>query len=111
MLWAQMTAAEQARLTALGWTQAMWDGTDTSAVNNTFQNPAQGINNAVNNAVGGLVSQVPSWIAAAVGVVFSTIGSFLVNFLTGSISALRASTGSHLLALVVGLVVVVVMFR
>jgi hypothetical protein len=59
-------------------------------------------------AVGDVVSGA---ISNTVGFVFQTIGSFLVNFVTGAISAVRSSTGTHLLGLVVGLVVVVVMFR
>lgn len=68
------------------------------------------VNTAVTDptaAVGG----VGSAIAAGVGVVFSTIGAFLVDFVKGLISSVGNFKNTHLLALVVGLVVVVVMFR
>ena len=50
-------------------------------------------------------------VGAIIAQVFQTIGSFLVDFVTGLISASGKFKNTHLLALVVGLVVVVVMFR
>jgi hypothetical protein len=52
-----------------------------------------------------------SAIAAGVGVVFSTVGAFLVDFVKGLASSVGNFKNTHLLALVVGLVVVVVMFH
>jgi hypothetical protein len=62
-------------------------------------------------AAGSVAGGVGSAIAAGVGVVFSTVGTFLVDFVTGLISSVSNFKNTHLLALVVGLVVVVVMFR
>jgi hypothetical protein len=73
--------------------------------------PAATIPKVVATVGGAVAGGVGSAVAAGVGVVFSTIGTFLVDFVTGLISAAGNFKNSHLLALVVGLVVVVVLFR
>jgi hypothetical protein len=62
-------------------------------------------------AAAGIAGGAGSAIAAGVGVVFSTVGTFLVDFVTGLISSIGNFKNTHLLALFVGLVVVVVMFH
>lgn len=61
---------------------------------------AQAAKGVVGQGVGAIITQV-----------FQYIGGFLVGFVTGAISEVRASFSRHLLALVVGLVVVVVLFH
>jgi len=67
--------------------------------------------NQVQAAVGVTEQVATGALSSAVQFVFQTVGSFLVNFVTGAISAVKGSTATHLLGLVVGLVVVVVLFH
>lgn len=72
------------------------------------------VNTAVTDpsaTVGAATAGVGSAIAAGVGVVLSTLGSFSVDFVKGLLSSVGSFKNTHLLALVVGLVVVVVMFH
>jgi hypothetical protein len=66
--------------------------------------PSESVNEVIAPAVSSAVS-------SAVIFVFQTIGGFLTSFVTGAISAVSGSTGTHLIGLVVALVVVAVMFH
>jgi hypothetical protein len=74
-------------------------------------NPTATVNAITGTIAPAILGGVGSAIAAGVGVVFTTTGSFLVDFVTGLLSAFGNFKNTHLLALVVGLVVVVVLFR
>jgi phage tail tape-measure protein len=80
-------------------------------MNTAVSNPSATVNAITGTIAPAILGGVGSAVASGVGVVFSTVGSFLVDFVTGLISSAGNFKNTHLLALVVGLVVVVVMFR
>jgi predicted DNA repair protein MutK len=84
----------------------------TNLANTTTGNPLVPVGDSAEIAAVNAVNQAAEkGVAQAVSWVLQTLGAFLSNFVTGFISAVRSTTGTHLLGLVVGLVVVVVMFH